>query len=409
VLGAASVVATGLNYVFLLAAGRLLGSNDYGALAALLGLLTVVLLPAGAVQLAVSREVSRRLALDDAQGAAAFGRAALRLGLFATAPLVALALALVAPVDELLNIGSSAAVALAAVAVSVAFVLPLSMGLLQGYQRFQAVATLYVLPFAVRLVLLAVLVAWAGYELEGGVFAALAGALATAAVALWLVHEPLKRGAHAIRPALAPFLRYLWPVVIGLLGIAVLTNEDLLVVKARFSPDDAGDYAAASAFARVAFFLPATILTVLFPRTAARQARGEDTDDILGRSLIVTVAFCVVLTVGYALVGEQLVRLSFGSEFSEAGALLPAFTVEMSLFSLANVLVGFHLSRGETRYAWIVAGAVVVQFTALALLPTSPTEVIWTNITVGIVLLGAHELLVGSSVPALRAGLRRFR
>ena len=56
VLALASVFAIGLNYAFLLAAGRLLGSEDYGALSALLGLLTLVLLPAGAVQLAVSRE-----------------------------------------------------------------------------------------------------------------------------------------------------------------------------------------------------------------------------------------------------------------------------------------------------------------------------------------------------------------
>lgn len=409
VLAAASLVATGLNYVFLLAAGRLLGSDDYGALAALLGLLTVVLLPTGALQLAVSREISQRLALGDAEGAEGFSWAALRLGLFVTAPLVVLAAVLVVPVNELLNIGSQGAVALAAAGVSVALVLPLTMGVLLGYQRFQAIAALYVLPFALRLALLAGLVAWAGYQLEGAVFAAVAGALATAAVALWLVREPLRRGTHTIRPALAPFLRYLWPVVIGLLGIAVLTNGDILVVKARFSPDDAGDYAAASAFARVAFFLPATILTVLFPRTAARQARGEDTADILGRSLIVTAAFCALLTFVYALIGEPLVRLSFGPEFAEAGALLPEFTVAMALFSIANVLVGFHLSHGETRYAWIVAGAVVVQLTALALLPTSLTEVIWVSIAVGILLLATHELLVGSSMPALRAGFRRFR
>ena len=41
----------------------------------------------------------------------------------------------------------------------------------------------------------------------------------------------------------------------------------------------------------------------------------------------------------------------------------------MTLYALANVLVGFHLSRGETRYAWILAAAVPVQLVALALVP----------------------------------------
>lgn len=406
-LAAASVVAVGLNYVFLLAAGRLLGSDDYGAFAALLGLLTVILLPTGAVQLAVSREVSRRIALGDADGADAFMRATLRLGLLLTAPLVAVALVLAIPLRELLDIQSTTAVVLAASGLVVALAFPIAMGALQGYQRFHAVAALYVTPFATRLALLAV-VAAAGYRLGGAVLAAIAGGLVATAVAVVLLRDPLRRSAQAVRPALGGFLRYLWPVVVGLIGIAVLTNVDLLVVKARFS-DDAGEYAAASAFARVAFFLPATILAVLFPRTAARQARGEETSDILGRSLLVTAAFGALLTLFYAMTGRGLVHTSFGAEFAEGGELLVPFTVSMALFALANVLVGFHLSRDETRYAWIVAAAVPAQLVLLTLVPDSVREVIWIDVLVGIALLACHELFVESSVPALRAGLGRLQ
>jgi hypothetical protein len=79
----------------------------------------------------------------------------------------------------------------------------------------------------------------------------------------------------------------------------------------------------------------------------------------------------------------------------------------MGLFSVANVLVGYHLSRGETRYAWIVAAAVVVQVVALSTIPSGLEGVVWTNVVVGVLLLAAHELFVGSSVPALRAAVRR--
>ena len=406
-LAVASGVAIGLNYVFLLAAGRILGSEHYGALAALLGLLTVVLLPAGAVQLAVSREISRQLAVGAEGAAEAFAWATFRLGLTATAPLVALALVLALPLNEALNIGSTGAVLLTTAALATAFAFPIAMGVLQGYQRFHAVAAMYVVPFAVRLVLLT-LAAFAGFLLGGAVFAIMAAAFVGALVAVALVRETLERGARATRPALGPFLRYLWPVLVGLIGIAVLTTVDLLVVKARFAPDAAGEYAAASAFARVAFFLPATILTVLFPRTAARQARGEETEDILGRSLLVTAAFGALLALFYAMVGRGLVHTSFGAEFAEGGELLVLFTISMTLFSLANVLVGFHLSRNETRFAWIVAAAVPVQIAVLALVPNSVEGVILADIIVGTALLAAHELLVDSSVPALSAGLRHF-
>ncbi len=158
----------------------------------------------------------------------------------------------------------------------------------------------------------------------------------------------------------------------------------------------------------MAFFLPATILAVLFPRTAARQARGEDTADIIGRSLWVTAGFGAVLALFYAMTGRGLVHTSFGADFADGGELLVPFTISMTLFALVHVLVGFHLSRDERRYAWIVAGAVPGQLLLLAIVPGSVRQVIWVDVLIGIALLASHELFVESSVPALRAGFGRL-
>ncbi len=398
---ALSIVAA---YVFLLAAGRILGSEDYGSLAALLGLLTIVVLPAGALQMAVSREVSRKLATGDSAGAARLARGALRASWIATVPLVVVGLVLAAPLSHLLHIDSVAIVVLAVLAMSTALVFPLAMGVLQGLQRFQALASLYIVPWVIRLLVLGIGAA-AGYRLGGAVLATLVGTVATTALALALIEEPLRGSGTLPRAELLTFLRYLWPVAVALIGIALLTNVDVLIVKARFSGDEAGGYAAASAFARVGFFLPAAILTVLFPRTAARQARGEETEDILGRSLLATASFCGLLALVYAATGSGLVAMTFGTDFSEGGEVLAPFALAMGFFSLANLLAGYHLSRGETRYAWIVGAAVAVQVPALALIPSSLEGVVWTNVVVGALLLTAHELFVESSVPAVRAAL----
>ncbi|MGE5689691.1 MAG: hypothetical protein ACM33B_03960 [Pseudomonadota bacterium] len=407
VVGAASLLATALNYLVLLAAARALGSDDYGALAALLGVLTVALLPTGAVQLAVSREIAQRLATGDAEGADAFAWSTLRLGAIVTVPVVGAALLLAVPLRELLSIDSTAAVVLTAIGLAPAFVFPIAVGVLQGEQRFHAVATMYVLPFALRLLLFAAVTA-AGFRLGGAVYAAVFAGVVSASAAVALLVEPLRRRMRAARPALRPFLGYLGPVMVGLIGMAVLTNIDLVIVRARFPGDPAGEYAAASAFARVALFLPATLLAVLFPRTAARQARGEETEDILGRSLIATAAFCTLLVLVYAAAGRGLVGSSFGADFSGGGDLLASFTVSMSVYSLANILLGFHLSRGERRFAWIVVGFVPVQVALLAFVPDDLQSVIWTNLAVGVALVAAHELAVMRSGGALRAGARHL-
>jgi O-antigen/teichoic acid export membrane protein len=403
VANAASIVAA---YVFLLAAGRILGSEDYGSLAALLGLLAIVLIPAGALQLGVSREISRSMATGDSAAAGRLARGTLRAAVIGTVPLLVVALALAKPLAHLLHIDAVAIVAVAILSLSTALVFPIALGVLQGLQRFAALAGMYVFPWLVRLVIFGIAAA-AGYRLGGAVFATLASALAATALALLLIREPLRDAAPLSRPELMTFLRYLWPVGVGVVGIALLTNVDILIVKARFSADDAGAYAAASAFARVGFFFPATILTVLFPRTAARQARGEETADILGRSLLATAGFCGLLALVYAAAGVGLVTMTFGRDFSEGGEVLAPFALAIGLYSLANILVGYHLSRGENRYAWIVAATVVLQVVALTAVPSSLTGVVWTNVVVGVLLLAAHEVFVASSVPAVRAALRR--
>src|SRR6478736_9152065 len=133
VASGASIVAA---YVFLLAAGRILGSEDYGSLAALLGLLAIVLIPAGALQMAVSREVSRSVATGDPTGAARLARGTLRVALIATVPLLLVALALAKPLAHVLHIHSVTIVVVALLSLSTALVFPVAMGVLQGQQRF---------------------------------------------------------------------------------------------------------------------------------------------------------------------------------------------------------------------------------------------------------------------------------
>ena len=406
-LGATSAAAIVANYIFLLAAGRLLGSDKYGSLAALLGLLALVLIPSQALQMAVSREVSRRIASGDSVSAYAFARRTLRLALIGTVPLVVLALVLAVPLTNVLNIDSTGVVVLAELGLVTAFVSPVAMGVLQGSQRFHALAAMYIVPFVLRLGVFAI-AATAGYRLGGAVLATTLSALGGTALAVGLIRVPLSRGSTGARIDLRPFLRYLAPVTVGLIGIALLTHIDLLIVKARFSGDDAGSYAAASAFARVGLFLPATILAVLFPRTAARQARGEQTEDILGRSILATAAFCALLTLFYWAAGVGLVSTTFGADFREGGMVLAPFAIAIGLFSLANILVGYHLSRGETRYAWVAAAGVLAQVTVLALVPSTLRGVVWSNVVIGVMLLAAHEVLVGSTLPALRSGARHF-
>ena len=181
------------NYAFLLAAARVLGSQDYGALAALLGD------PDGRAppdRSAAARGLARGLAAAGAgrdAGADAFACADVRLAALATVPLVAVALVLVVPLREILDIDSTSRSRWPRSASSRPSLYPVALGVLQGEQRFGAVAALYVLPFVLRLALFLPL-AGPVFGLGGAVYAAVAGGLAARPSRSGSL-EPLRRGA----------------------------------------------------------------------------------------------------------------------------------------------------------------------------------------------------------------------
>ena len=401
-LFAAMVVSTGATYLFYLLAGRLLGPKDYGNFAALLAIVTLASLPFNAVQMALSREVSGNVARGDETDAARLSRAVIRAGAIATLVLLALFLVIMVPLGDLLNLGSVAQLGLIAVALAPAVLYPIFLGDLQGHQQFGRLSAGTAFPLVLRLGLFVVL-ALVGWRLYGALAALAVGSIAGVVLPGWWRRD-LLHGVLKPQVSVRPFLVALVPVMVGILGITALTNVDVLMVKARLASEDAGIYAAASAFAKVAFFMPTAIVAILFPRVAARRARGEETEDILGRAVLVTVGFCALLFLAYGVVGHFLVRISYGSEFQDASSLLGLFGAGMTFFSVANVLVSYHLSRHDNRFAWMVAAAAVCQAIALAVVPGHLRTFLWVNAGVGAALLVSHELVMGSSIPAIRSG-----
>lgn len=400
------IVAT---YLFYLVAGRLLGPADYGTLGALLALMTLAALPFQSLQMALSRDVSWLRAHHEAERALAISRAFLRVGCVASVALVVFVVAISIPLADVLQLGSAEPMAFVAATLATVVVAPVLLGDLQGRQEFARLSAATASPVVFRFLLFAAL-AVGGLRLYGALAAIAIGGIVGLLVPIWWRRELFKGIVRERTPVpVRPFLLGLLPVAVGLLAVSALTNTDLLIVKARLTSEDAGIYGATAAFGRVAFFLPMAIVGVLFPRVAARHARGQSTEDILGRAIVVTVGFCVALFLVYAALGGPLVRLTFGSEFERATSLLGIFGIGMTCFSLSNVLVSYHLSRRDHRFAWAVAAAAVCQAVALALLPAGLETFIWLNAGVGVGLLVAHEALAGSSATAVAAGVRRLR
>ena len=167
--GSTLAVAMGVmnvaSYLFTILAARLLGPGGYGAFAALMGLLLVIMVASLALQATAARRI---VAMPD--HVHQIERVILRVGVQAALGLGLLCLVLSPVIDQVLrldSLGTAALVAFAAVPVTL---MGAQAGILQGERRWSALSLIYVAAGVPRLVIGTVLIVWWPTE-----FAALLG------------------------------------------------------------------------------------------------------------------------------------------------------------------------------------------------------------------------------------------
>ena len=116
-----------------------------------------------------------------------------------------------------------------------------------------------------------------------------------------------------------------------------------VLAKSFFSAREAGLYTSASVLGKIIFFFLSAIYAVMFLMIAERHARGEDTGEVLKRSLAYTAQLSGSLVAIYFLFPSVVVLL-FGSRYAEALPLVAPYGLATHLFSLCVILLNYHLA-----------------------------------------------------------------
>jgi O-antigen/teichoic acid export membrane protein len=392
------------NYPFFLLAGRALGPSEYGLLAALLAATLVVAVPAQSLQLAAARLVA----------APPGGKVGLAEGIYRHAwrrcatvtPVVALAacgaIAAVHVTDGKVRVGP--------LIMTLALVAPLgffflALGRLQGEERFSTFSLCFALWGIPRPVVLVPLVA-----LGLGVYAGLGAtgvALATAlGAAIWFT--------RTARPAREPstaewraFTRPLVPIVVGLSGLGLLTNLDVIVAKVTLSANIAGQFAAAATLAKAVFLVPQAVSFVLLPRVAARTAAAHDTGMLVGLGVGVTLVAGALASLVIWAIAEPLLRITYGESFTGSADLLGAYAGACTLLGGLIVAINHHVGRSADRFVWGTAGVAVLQAALFVLLHGSQRTIVAVDAIVGVAGLFLHECMFLRTRESIVSGLVR--
>ncbi|MGY1741856.1 MULTISPECIES: hypothetical protein [unclassified Blastococcus] len=336
----------GLAYVFTVAAARLLAPEAYGELAALLGVMFIGVVPMTGLQTAAaltlgSRPADQRLVTARLHAALLAGAVAVGLlGLLAVGPLV-----------SLLHLDSPSTV-LWLVAVLVPHTLVGGYdGLLQGAGRYWRLAI--------------VTGAFGLAKTGGGITGLLIGGTPQSALvgmAVGCTTSALLGWVAAGRPGLARGAR---PHVLAaarasgaLLGLVLLVNIDVLLARHHLPAELAGEYAVASIFAKVAFWLPQGVSVVLLPRLADPSGRRR----LLPAAVALVAATGAALTAVTAVLGARALPLVGGADYGAAlGGATWLFALLGTLLALAQLLLYSGIAAADRVAAVAVWCAVVLE------------------------------------------------
>jgi O-antigen/teichoic acid export membrane protein len=370
-----------LNFGFNVAMARMLGPAQFGHVTAAV----TILMLASAITLAFQLVCAKFVARNEPLGQkVSVYRSLLRKGWVVSLGTGAGLFILQIPVAGYLHIPNRWILAVLAIGLAAYVPLGVRRGGLQGTCCFARLSINFIIEAVVKVALAVFLVA-IGYGVMGAV-----GAISASILAAYLF--PRMPSAFATRPltALQPAsFREGMQATVFFVGQVIINNIDILLVKHFFAAEMAGLYAAVALAGRVLYFAAWSVVSVMFPISAAAKPRDEDPNVILVPLLFV-LAICILFIMAASFFPDLIINTIFGGRFSESGSLLTLYAAATGIYALSVVLMTYEMSRRIANTGWlqlIFSGILVLGIAAFH-------QTLRDVIVVQIVLMAAMLMLV---------------
>lgn len=381
----ASVVSFFFGYLFHSYMGRNLGPEDYGVLDALLSIFFIVLIPVSTIQAVVSKFSSVYIGTDRPECIKLLIIEGFKKLLFWGFLIFILIFILSPFISDFLKIGSEIPIILLGIAIILAFLLPMSRGVLQGIQNFN--------HFGINISLEKIILFISGVGLISfGVNGAMLSLVISLLFVFLISFIPMKvirekKSNDSFKSA--KIINYSIPVFISLSAVAIMSNIDMLLVKHYFDPVQAGGYAAIGMMGKVLFFLSFNIANVILPKASVLSVQKKESVFLLRKGLFLMgmISFSIIML--YAIFPEKIINLVFGAEYNGFISLLAPYSAAMAIMAFVVIIVHYNLSIMNFFYIKSLIFSTIMEVLLLILFHENLMQVI-----VGILLSSSILLLL---------------
>jgi hypothetical protein len=346
-LGSTGLVSA-TNLLYNIAIARGLGPAGFGHATAIYTLLMLLSAVTLAFQLVCSKLVAKT---PDLAGKVAIYRDLLRRS-WATALAVGAVIVIgSSAIAQYLNLPAARDIVLLGCGTAIYVPLGTRRGMLQGTYDFSRLAVNFVLEALIKIGGALIFLHY-GFGVTG-VIAAVVLSIAVA----YVTANPGVDLAKEDRTQIHASFREGMQAIVFFCGQVIISNMDILLVKHYFDPAVAGLYAAVALVGRVVYMFSWSVISSMFPVSAA-TSHQRTSRTVLKSALFLVTAMTSLFTMATWLAPTALWKAVLGKTFLDTihasfSSLLATYSAMTSIYSVAVVLLTYEMSRRIANATWI--------------------------------------------------------
>lgn len=395
----ANVIGGGLGYVYQILMGRLLTPADFGLLSTIVASYLLLTSPLSGAFMIVSRRVSSLSAIHQWSALSNFYRNSLKTLIMIVAPISLMIILCLPLMQNFFQTSSEWVVWIFALMVLLAPILVVNDGAFQGLQKFRWMAAFNVGGISLKITL-SVLLVYVGFKVEGALVGGVIVSLAIILIGVVFLKREMSNHCYSIDLQIEPIKAYsIWPVMISNIGIATMTQVDILAVNYFFNSEQVGLYTAASIYGKVILFLPGGLVLALFPKVAENHIKNVSSFGVVLSAIMWTSLICGAVSIFYYVAGDSIINLSYGTQYMESGMLLSWFGFAVTPLAMAILAENILIAQGKTLFCWVFLGVLPFQLLFLYVWHSELWMILLNTGIAGFVvcIVGYGFMLIGAS------------
>ena len=385
-------------FVYHAIAGRVLGPEVYSQVAFLIAVYAIGTGPALIIIVVLARYTAMLSARGD-PGVRSLLARTVRLIAIPCLVLILLTTLFARPIALYGHVGSSIPILVLGFSIALIWQVAIPRGILQGLQRFTALSLNLSLELVVRTTVVFLLVR--PYAVSGAMSAVFAGLVFVFFLGLYSLRDHFRRGQQ--RVYLRVMANFSLTASVGIIGVLILYNQDVILAKHYLGDHDAGIYGGLNKIGTILYFLTLSVSQVLFPRVVEAVAKEENPGRILLSSAGILTALGACALLVFAVVPGLVVGVLFGPSFRDAIPLVfPVGLIGLAL-ALDNLLVQFFMAVHDRVFIPILALGVVAEAGLIVLFHAHVGQVVLDVLAAMVGLLVLLGIRCYVLLPRLRA------